>query len=59
MAGTGGAAHLRREVGVNRLMHMLKRFYWMREPIELAGEGGKLRQHYDQWYVVQCGELDC
>ena len=33
--GTGCAAHLRHDVGVSRLMYMLKTFYWLHDATEL------------------------
>lgn len=40
--GTGCAAHLRHDVGVSRLMHMLKTFYWLHDATELQqGEGSE------------------
>ena len=33
--GTGCAAHLRHDVGVSRLMYMLKTFYWLHDAPEL------------------------
>lgn len=33
--GTGCAAHLRHDVGVSRLMYMLKTFYWLDDATEL------------------------
>ena len=33
--GTGCAAHLRHDVGVSRLMYMLKTFYWLHDAAEL------------------------
>jgi len=32
--GTGCAAHLRHDVGVSRLMYMLKTFYWLHDASE-------------------------
>lgn len=42
--GTGCAAHLRHDVGVSRLMYMLKTFYWLHDAAELPqGEGSDCR----------------
>lgn len=42
--GTGCAAHLRHDVGVSRLMYMLKTFYWLDDATELQqGESSECR----------------
>ncbi|XP_048589684.1 neurobeachin-like isoform X3 [Nematostella vectensis] len=39
VTGLGCAAHMRREVGVTRLMNMLKKYYWLDRPHDVIADG--------------------
>ena len=50
--GTGCAAHLRRDVGVSRLMYMLKTFYRLSSENEFEKGKGTLRVLFCRHVVV-------